>query len=90
MQEAILKSAIEVLRTAETSGEIVDLPYRWRADDDWKDGVMRPSKRGSGKKSSHADDRIERFDTPQYQLESDIPDDASAAACDTCVFLAAD
>ena len=90
MQLAIMQSAIEVLGSADTSGRIVDLPYRWREDDDWKDGVMRPSKKKSGRKSMHEDDRVQRFDTPQYQLESDVPDDASAEACDSCVFLAAD
>ena len=52
---------------------------------------MRPqvnkkaSESGMDDHDSHADDRVERYATPQYQL----PEDELAAdeACPTCVFL---
>ena len=90
MQRDIMRAALERLATASQAGEIVDLPYRWAADDDWKDRVMRPAPKGEENTNAraHADDRIERFPTPQYQMESDRP--ADEADCDTCVFLTAD
>jgi hypothetical protein len=36
LQTSILKSALEVLRTASTPGDLVDLPHDWGAHFDWK------------------------------------------------------
>lgn len=67
--------------------QVISLPYRWAATDDWKDAVMRPKPAGeqSSEKADHEDDRIARFDTPQYQIEADA--DAADSTCPTCIFL---
>jgi len=85
-QMAVMRDTLQALTDIHTPGTIVDLPYQWREDDAWKDTVMRPGKPdASADKSSHADDRVERFDTPQYQSSADA--DAAQQPCATCVFL---
>ena len=74
MQRDIVRRALDLVRDATSPGTVIELDYRWAADDTWKDGVMR------------GDSRQERFDTPQYQC----PEDAALAdpECPTCVFPA--
>ena len=86
MQRDIMRRALTVLAEASGPGEIVDLPYRWADSDDWKDGVMRPKQSKGGVASGgHEDDRIERYDTPQYQTDED--EALADANCATCVWL---
>jgi hypothetical protein len=80
---AILRAALGAFETLDRPGQIVDLPFEWRDDDAWKDAVMRPRAKGEG----HADQRVERHDTPQYQCEADRDLAAKNPACPTCVFL---
>ena len=84
-QDEVMKSTLDAFASIGTPGTIVDLPYRWLADDAWKDRVMRPQGGSKGGTAEHEDDRIERFDTPQYQSPQDKPADESH--CPTCVFL---
>ncbi|MCR9097178.1 MAG: hypothetical protein NXI30_23390 [bacterium] len=82
-QEAIVRAAIELLAQAEAPGEVRTLDLRWAATDDWKDGVMRPKPAEGGSGGAQAeDDRAERTDVPQYQLEADR--EAVEANCPTC------
>ena len=82
-QDAIVRAAIEHLEQAETPGEVRALDLRWAATDDWKDGVMRPKPAKGGAYGAEAeDDRAERTDVPQYQLEADR--EAVEANCPTC------
>ena len=82
-QRAVLRDTLNAFAGIDTPGTIIDLNYEWQPDDSWKDRVMRPDpdKYGGG----HDDDRVARFDTPQYQTEADAA--AADAACPTCVFL---
>ncbi len=62
-------------------GQITDLPHRWSSSDDWKDRVMRPKPKAttsisSGDEAATTDDRVQRYETPQYQCATD----ATAAA----------
>ena len=79
----ILRAALQGFDSLRRPGEIVHLPFAWAADDAWKDDVMRPSARGEG----HADRRVERFDTPQYQCDDDRARAEAAGECASCVFL---
>ena len=90
MQLDIMRRALALLDTADRPGTIVDLPYRWADDDDWKDREMRPAPRETDNSapSKHADDRVERFDTPQYQTDADA--EAADPECATCVWVAAE
>ena len=86
-QDALVASALRLFETLEAPGEIVPLPFVWSEDDAWKDRVKRPdpTKRGS----SHADDRVARDETPQYQDARDrrLAEEALArGGCETCVF----
>ena len=86
LQRRIMRDTLEALATIDTPGTIRRLPYRWAADDAWKDLVMRPADPGG----SGGDDRIERHPDPQYQHEADRL--AAEAAferdgCPSCVFL---
>jgi hypothetical protein len=86
-QEALLASALRLFETLEKPGEIVALPFVWSEDDAWKDRVMRPDPARRG--SDHADDRVARDATPQYQDERDrrLAEEAIArGGCETCVF----
>lgn len=82
-QRHILIDTLRALETINVPGTIVPLPYRFSDDETWKDTAMRPRKDSGGRKVT-ADDRVERFDTPQYQYDADR-DDADPA-CPSCVF----
>ena len=83
-QRQILRDAFRHFASIDTPGEIVTLPYEWDDDDAWKDRVMRPSTESG---DDHEDDRVERYDTPQYQTERDRELAEAAGECDTCVWL---
>ena len=90
-QFAIMRDTLAAFESIDEAGSVVRLDYEWREDDTWKDYVMRPkpaSETGDARQSSdseHEDDRVERFDTPQYQTEEDA--EAAEAECPSCVFL---
>ena len=60
VQREILLEALEAFTQFETPGSIKMLPFKWDENEDWK-------KRERAKE----DDRMERYDTPQYQNEED-------------------
>lgn len=77
----VMRATLDAFARIDSPGTIVDLPFPWAADDDWKDRVMRPKPKAEGAagvpaEASANDDRVERFPTPQYQTD----DDATAAA----------
>jgi len=74
MQRDIVRRALDLLRDATVPGTLIELDYRWAADDVWKDGVMR------------GDSRLERFDTPQYQCAEDAR--LADPECPTCIWPA--
>ena len=77
-----MQKTLSALIEIKTPGEIVDLGQRWAVNDDWKNSVMRPSTNVGENK---ADNRVERFDTPQYQTPEDA--DLADVNCPTCVFI---
>lgn len=70
LNRAIMSDALTALETITEPGTIVDLPYRWAATDEWKDGVFVPEETPDGE-IRWADDRAERYDSPQYQTPAD-------------------
>ena len=89
-QLSVVRGALRLLTDAREPARIEHLPNEWQSDHSWKDRVMRPrspedQESSSRNTSTHADDRVERFDTPQYQT----PEDAARADahCPSCVFL---
>ena len=60
LQRAIMVEALDAFTALTTPGAIKRLPFRWSADDAWKDEAQRGP-----------DDRRPRYDTPQYQNEED-------------------
>ncbi len=60
LQRAILFEALEAFTSLETSGSVKTLPFKWDDDETWKEV-----------EKTKGDDRIERYDTPQYQYEAD-------------------
>ena len=74
LTRSILTSAFDLLSES-TSEVLVDLPHTWDETDSWKDRVFRPEPTGNAGEKKMLDDRVERFDTPQFQSA----DDASAA-----------
>ena len=83
LNRAILIDALAALDELSEPGSVKHLPYRWRDDDAWKDRVMRPDL--DKQASKHDDDRVERFDTPQWQLDGDRLAAEAAGECETCV-----
>lgn len=83
-QRQILRDALEIFERLDTAGQIERLPYTWADDDAWKDRAMRPDPERGG---DHDDDRVERYDTPQYQCDLDRQLADAAGECETCVFL---
>jgi len=41
-QRAVILTALALLETGRTAGEIVDLPYEWSADERWKQLIFSP------------------------------------------------
>jgi D-proline reductase (dithiol) PrdB len=41
-QRAVILTALALLETGRTAGEIVDLPYEWSADERWKRLIFSP------------------------------------------------
>lgn len=64
-QRAILRDALDALPTITESGTIVPLTHRWPTP--WRDEARQP-----------VDHRTTRYDSPQYQIDSDR--DAAIAA----------
>ena len=88
LQRQIMIEALDAFESIRQPGEIIALPHRWSDDDGWKDRAMRPKPRSDGQAS---DDRVQRFDTPQYQSEADqrsAEANLAVGECPGCVFLA--
>ena len=60
LQRAILVEALDAFTSLTTPGSIKTLPFRWSDDGGWKKHVL-----------AAADDRVPRYDTPQYQCDED-------------------
>ena len=85
LQRRVMIDTLSALDGILTPGTIRELPYEWASNEDWKDQAMRPK---GGARAS--DDRVERYDSPQYQTADDR--DAAQAAladgdCPGCVWL---
>ena len=85
-QLAIMRASLQAFSSS-SPGEITTLPFEWSSDHSWKDTVMRPSPKSddSSTEDSHADSRVARFDTPQYQSAED--EQAADPGCASCIFL---
>ena len=81
-QRKIMIDTLSALDSIQSPGTIRDLPYRWLDSDDWKDAVMRPDAGGE-----HSDDRTERDESPQYQMDSDRVAVQNEAHCPGCFFV---
>lgn len=81
LQRKIMIDTLSALDSIQSPGTIRTLPYRWAADDDWKDRVMRPDESGS-----HNDNRTARDATPQYQLPADREAVTAEDRCPGCYF----
>ena len=60
LQREILREALAAFTSLTTPGSIKMLPFQWDADEAWKEMAQRGP-----------DDRLPRYDTPQYQTEED-------------------
>ena len=60
LQRAILLEALGAFTSLEKPGSVKTLPFKWDDDEAWKEA-----------EKTKGDDRIERYDTPQYQYEAD-------------------
>src|SRR5687768_7494361 len=60
LQRDILRQALQGLTTLRAPGTVLMLPFQWSEADDWKETAQRGP-----------DDRLPRYDTPQYQHEDD-------------------
>jgi len=78
LQLRILTEALEGFSSLKTPGSIKHLPFRWSDDDAWK--LMA---------ASSGDDRVPRYDTPQYQNDADRrrAEEQRPPACPACDLL---
>ena len=86
VQQLIVRSALELLVTVREPGTMVALPVEWRADDAWKDRVMRPDPDSGAGSAAARDDRTERRADPQYQDEADRTLAEAAGSCTGCIW----
>lgn len=70
LQREILVRALDAFRSIRQPGGIEMLPFRWSDDESWKDEAM-----------AGGDERLPRYDTPQYQNDEDRE---RAEACEVC------
>ena len=76
LQRAILMDALEAFDSLTAPGSVKMLSFQWSEDSSWKETAMA----GSG------DNRLPRYDTPQYQNEEDRlrADGKEPSACAAC------
>ena len=96
-QRRIMLKTLQALEASQSPGTFIDLNETWQADDAWKDRVMRPPAQNespdeshdelAGDKGRHADDRVERHATPQYQTEADAQAAPDPSQCASCLWL---
>jgi hypothetical protein len=90
-QRAILRAALSGFETLDAPGGIVTLPFVWSEDDSWKETAMRtPGTDSAAGAPRVQDERTQRYDTPQYQCETDrqLAEQAQReGGCPTCVWL---
>lgn len=60
LQRDILIKALEGFTTITAPGMVLMLPFKWSEADEWRETAQRGP-----------DDRLPRYDTPQYQNEDD-------------------
>lgn len=60
LQRKILRQALAAFTTLTATGTVLTLPFRWSEADAWKETAQRGP-----------DDRLPRYETPQYQNEED-------------------
>ena len=74
LQRRILMQALQGFATLKTPGSVLMLPFRWSHDEAWKATAQRGP-----------DDRLPRYETPQYQNEADRRRaEAVAPSCAVC------
>ena len=68
-----MRDTLGAFESLSEPGSMAHLPYRWADNDDWKDKVFAPveSEESSEKSGGYDDDRVARYETPQYQSEED-------------------
>jgi hypothetical protein len=75
LQRRILRQALQGFTTLDTPGTVLMLPFQWSDDDTWKETAQRGP-----------DDRLPRYETPQYQNDVDRrraeAADPSCAVCE--------
>ena len=79
-QDDLLTRTLAAFTDMQTAGDIRQFSDCWAADDSWKHAVLNPA----------GDDRSERADGPQYQLDSDrLAAEAALArdGCPTCIWV---
>lgn len=100
-QRRIMLKTLQALEASQSPGTFTDLNETWQADDAWKDRVMRPPTQNEAQNlspdtshdelaeatSGHADDRVERHATPQYQTEADAKAAPDPSQCESCLWL---
>ena len=94
-QRRIMLKTLQALEASQSPGTFVDLNEQWLADDSWKDRVMRPAPEDDAQsetwdgedKRSHADDRVARHATPQYQTAADALAAPDPSQCASCLWL---
>ena len=75
LQRRILVQALSSFETMTAPGSMAELPFRWSEDEEWK-----------AKAFAEADDRVPRYDTPQYQNEEDRrrAEEGGSPSCPVC------
>ena len=73
LNESIMRDTLGAFESLSEPGSMAHLPYRWADNDDWTDKVFAPveSEESSEKSGGYDDDRVARYETPQYQSEED-------------------
>ena len=77
LNRAIMRDTLSAFETLTVPGSMSHLSYRWDENDRWKDKVFAPAEKSGdsdqqkNKNNGYEDDRVARYDTPQYQTDAD-------------------
>ena len=90
LNRAIMRDTLSAFETLSVPGSMSHLSYRWDENDQWKDKVFATAEKSVDSEESktenngYEDDRVARYDTPQYQTAADELDALKSHSDDEC------
>ncbi len=94
LNHKIMADTLAAFEALSAPGSMAHLHYRWADTDEWKNRVFAPMAAGSEGDNQaesgaiYEDDRVQRYDTPQYQTDLDATQAAELHDGEDCLVCA--